>query len=619
MRIPICSKPLSSLLLILITAFFSFPLKAATVPTSERNVLLNLYQATGGANWANHAGWGGPVGTECSWFGVYCTTPCKIICPFHVSAIDLISNRLIGSIAAVDLDALPSLEYFDVTSLPGSPTRNNLSGTIPDFSLTSMNHFGANGNALSGPVPNIASNAALQYFDVGNNQLTGPFPDIGSLSNLQIIILGGNSLTGPIPIASSSLDVGASSVCPNKLDHTNSSAWDQATGISPWYQNCVVGQFVASDAMIYPRQGHTATTLASGLVLITGGELSDYVVNISAALGPDVSYAEMFSYTLGSFQGQNATRFPRTMHAAALLPDNWVLIAGGEEILSGTTVPIALATAELFNPTTGQFMRTGNMRFPRVRPMAAALPVGYTLIAGGDSSALWTGNSTLSSAEMYEPSNGTFYPVGSMSTARVFGTATVLQNGMVLIAGGVPDDFGAPLSTAELFNPITGQFSLTGQMVEPHVNHTATLLPNGKVLIAGGYNGNAYAGAELYDPATGQFTSVGSLNKPRSEHTATLLPSGEVLIAGGMTAAGDVAGTYIPLATHSAERFDPVSNKFTYASGSLRVARAGATANLLPDGSVLIAGGYIDAVSNGYNWGPVILEEAVSTGEIYRE
>jgi FG-GAP-like repeat/Kelch motif/Galactose oxidase, central domain len=125
---------------------------------------------------------------------------------------------------------------------------------------------------------------------------------------------------------------------------------------------------------------------------------------------------------------------------------------------------------------------------------------------------------------------------GSMAIARGIHTATLLQNGKVLVAGG--KNAGASTATAELYDPATGTWSATGSMAVARSNHTATLLPNGKVLVAGGVNTGppAVSGAELYDPATGTWSATSAMNLPRENHTATLFPDGKVLVVGGISA-----------------------------------------------------------------------------------
>ena len=104
-----------------------------------------------------------------------------------------------------------------------------------------------------------------------------------------------------------------------------------------------------------------------------------------------------------------------------------------------------------------------------------------------------------------------FTTTGSLNVARVWHTATLLNNGMVLIAGGID---GNPSSArTELYNPATGTFTATGSLNTARVYHTATLLNNGMALVAGG-TGSAndlipLTGAELYNPATGIFTATG--------------------------------------------------------------------------------------------------------------
>jgi len=265
----------------------------------------------------------------------------------------------------------------------------------------------------------------------------------------------------------------------------------------------------------------------------------------------------------------------RTHQTATLLRDGRVLVVGGQTPFNGV-----VATAELYDPTTGQWGMTGPMTAPRAGQTATLLPDGRVLVAGGFNDSAPSGTA-LAAAELYDPATRSWRPTAGMSSGRWGQTATLLRDGTVLVAGGF---FGAAspaqaLASAEIYDPATGQWRGAMPMAVARGNHTATLLRDGRVLVAGG--GSALA--ELYDPASGQWRGAGRMSTNRYGHTATLLRDGRVLVAGGF-AHGAVASTEI---------YNPTTGRWA-AAGQLATARFDHTAALLPDGRALIVGGARD-------------------------
>jgi hypothetical protein len=336
--------------------------------------------------------------------------------------------------------------------------------------------------------------------------------------------------------------------------------------------------------MTQPRAGQTATLLNDGTVLLVGGgqlDLDDLLVSSASA--------EIFDPVQGHFSALGKPCIAREFHTATVLMNGKVLITGGNQFSGYPTWLPATATAELYDPSSRRFTNTGTMKAGRTQHTATSLADGRVLIIGGSTSV-----DALASTEIYDPAAGSFVADATMATPRAGHTATMLPSGKVLIVGGGNGE-GA-LASAELYDPVTAKFSATGTMTTRRSGHTATLLANGKVLIAGGVSSQVsdpggfvlttpLASAELYDPVSGAFSPTAAMNTGHTAHTATLLPNGRVLITGGFKTYSD---GYESL--NNAEIYDPVTGSFK-ATDPMNVTRFWHSATALSDGSVLITGG----------------------------
>jgi N-acetylneuraminic acid mutarotase len=277
----------------------------------------------------------------------------------------------------------------------------------------------------------------------------------------------------------------------------------------------VTGAWHATGSLHTARFQHTATLLRNGKVLVAGGFTTT---------------AELYDPTAGTWSLTGSISTAIGYQTATLLRNGKVLVAGGFGDFGATSA------AELYDPSTGTWKATGSMARARGAHTATLLRSGKVLVAGGDNNGRFEAMS-----ELYNPSAGTWSATGSLSTGRAAHTATLLPDGDVLVAGGLhstPRNTNAT-DTAELYNPSTGTWSATGSMSTPRQGPTATLLPSGKVLVAGGfpiiYGYTVTATAELYNPSTGTWSATGTMNTARGSQTATLLHGNRVLVAGGLT------------------------------------------------------------------------------------
>jgi len=334
----------------------------------------------------------------------------------------------------------------------------------------------------------------------------------------------------------------------------------------------IAGAWTLAGALATPRLGHTATLLPNNMVLVTGGNNG----------GELLSSSELYAPATNSWSAAAPMNTVRWLHTAIMLPNGKVLVTGG--YVGGFGDYLANASAELYDPATSSWSAAAPMSTARGGHTATLLPNGKVLVTGGGTSS----GSYNTSAELYDPATNSWSAAASMAAGRSLHKATLLADGRVLVIGG-QNGYNSYLSSAELYDSTTDSWSAAGAMATARVDHTATLLTDGTVLVTGGYSLSGYlASSEVYDPATSSWKSVGSLTSSRRAPAATLLSNGKVLVTGGYRE--DTSGYSVYAYLASTEMYDPATSSWK-SVGSMINAHADHAATLLSDGKVLVTAG----------------------------
>ena len=299
---------------------------------------------------------------------------------------------------------------------------------------------------------------------------------------------------------------------------------------------------------------------------------SNYTGTQTVTINDAISNASIY-YTLdGSMPTVTSAQYTGPFTISQTTTVNAIAIASGYGMsaMASATYAITIAPPPNSNPDT--WVLTGSMNQARANHTATLLQNGKVIVTGG-----MTKSGYLASVEQYDPADGAWSTLHTMNQAHSDHTATLLSDGTMLITGN---------GSAERYDPAGNLWTSTGAVNQLRTNHTATLLPSGQVLVVGGWsNGSYLASAEVYDPSSNTWTVTGSMNQGRAGHTATLLPNGKVLVAGGKSIHN---GSYVYLT--DAELYDPSSDTWSV-TNAMSQARAYHTATLLPNGKVLTAGG----------------------------
>ncbi|WP_437815617.1 Kelch repeat-containing protein [Sorangium sp. So ce1078] len=336
-----------------------------------------------------------------------------------------------------------------------------------------------------------------------------------------------------------------------------------------------------ASSMLSPREGHSATLLQDGRVLVVGGADDGGSCVTSAELYDPASDAWMPAASMGE---------SRCWPEAILLADGRVLVAGGG--------PEERRSIEIYDPAADRWAQAAPMIDARETFPAVLLADGRVFVAGAS-------RSGTRNAEVYDPVADMWTPAASMLHPRRYNSATLLLDGRVLVAGGhrvVWPERSPP--TAEIYDPATDTWASAPDMNAAHGGHTAIRLPDGRVFLLDMDSLFMDMQLETYDPAAGTWTiGPGLTGYPFSfyggpgGYATSLLGDGRVLATGGSTMDEGGCGTIVSCDDtlywtlyDIVQVYDPATSVWSLLS-PMQVVRSSHSSTVLPDGRVLIAGG----------------------------
>lgn len=476
--------------------------------------------------------------------------------------------------------------------ISGTPTLMNPSTT---YTVTGSNSGGSTQCTLVVTVKDAAPNATIFAQDKVFYNETGLKASVPAASGMtyQWSFIGGTATGSVTAGATSNMVAYSTGANPGSYQlavTVQNRSGESAT--STRTLGVVAGQFLRSVHTPDQRWEATSIVLQDGRVLVTGGRSVD--VNGTSPSQVILATTDLYDPYTDTWRKAGDMLVGRVNHAAALLPDGKVLVAGGY----APNYPSS--SSEIYDPVTDSWRSASSMAYERINLTMTLLPTGKVLAVGG---------SSLSSAtqvvELYDPTTNTWTSSpNKLHTYHSGHTATLLQDGRVFITGG---DTSSSSSTpvAEVYDPLVDLWRIVQGTDIQGLSHTATLLKDGHVFVTGGGYGPYYWTSRLFDPTSMTWSSAALPQVNRSFHTANLLPDGRVLVAGGTT-----ASTSLGYATSSVEIYDPSSDSWSYGP-ALAVSRQQHFSANLPDGSILIGGG-LGPSENRYLASPELFDPVAS-------